>query len=320
MSRRSVACLISCLFVLAVAELAVRARWTAPWYRQLLAEQAEHQEHEYTTNRFGLRDRDHVTPKPADRLRVLMLGDSFTHGLGVEDDAAIFPELVEVALNELPWPRAPGGVEILNGGLPGSLTKNWVRLFERVADDFDPDLVLIVFFLRDGTATGSSDYFHEVRAEMARLERDSIVYRHSYLYRAWLDVEIRERLVAEYTGEFESAYFGNTEQTKEWRRAQKNLLRLRDTARARGADVALVIFPILVELTERYPFRSEVELLVEFGRENGFPTHDLLPAYLGREGSQLWVSPYDQHPNARGHAVAAEALLPFVQARLEAGH
>ena len=58
--------------------------------------------------------------------------------------------------------------------------------------------------------------------------------------------------------------------------------------------------------------RAQVDLLVGFGREHGFATHDLLPAFLGREAAELWVSPLDQHPNAAGHALAAESLLPFV--------
>ena len=43
------------------------------------------------------------------------------------------------------------------------------------------------------------------------------------------------------------------------------------------------------------------------------PTFNLLPAFMGMDGTQLWVSPFDQHPNERGHAVAAEAMLPFIR-------
>lgn len=48
------------------------------------------------------------------------------------------------------------------------------------------------------------------------------------------------------------------------------------------------------------------------------PTHDLLPAFLGRDASRLWVSAWDQHPNAEAHAVAAQSLLPFVRGLLTA--
>jgi hypothetical protein len=56
-----------------------------------------------------------------------------------------------------------------------------------------------------------------------------------------------------------------------------------------------------------------VELLVAFGRESGMPTHDLLPAFLGHDATELWVAPEDQHPNPQGHAIAARSLLPFTE-------
>jgi hypothetical protein len=39
----------------------------------------------------------------------------------------------------------------------------------------------------------------------------------------------------------------------------------------------------------------------------------MLPDFQGQRGPELWVSTYDQHPNAQGHAIAARALLPFVR-------
>ena len=40
----------------------------------------------------------------------------------------------------------------------------------------------------------------------------------------------------------------------------------------------------------------------------------IFPARLEHE---LWVSPYNQHPNARAHAMAAESLRPFVAGLLK---
>jgi len=74
---------------------------------------------------------------------------------------------------------------------------------------------------------------------------------------------------------------------------------------------------MLVELAEKvYPFQDVCDALLHFAREEGIKVLDLLPAFRGRDGSELWVSALDQHPNALGHQLAADAMLPFVRALL----
>ena len=72
-------------------------------------------------------------------------------------------------------------------------------------------------------------------------------------------------------------------------------------------------FPILAELDAKYPFNAVCDLIMQFSTENELPAHNLLPAFLGRNASDLWVSPANQHPNAQGHAIAADSLDPFVR-------
>ena len=314
--RRALVAAAATASALAALELWARASWVAPWYERLVDEQARYQRLAYSENRFGLRDRDYPSPRPGDRLRLLVLGDSFTHGTGVIDDGAIWPELVERELDGLEWPVGIAGVDLLNGGISGSLTRQWVQLFDEVVDDFQPDAVLIVFFLRDGTRLGSAGYFDDVLAEVARPNEESVLYRASYLYRVLRDLEVKRGFLERYRGGFDKAYFGTEEETRPWTRAQRNLLKLRDAAGERGLPVGLAVFPILVELDEGYPFRAVVDLLADFGRANGFRTHDMLPDFLGLDAPDLWVSAADQHPNAAGHAIAARSLGPFAESLL----
>ena len=302
---------------LAGMELWARETWAAPWHQRLVTEQARNQRLDYTENRFGLRDRDYPSPKPAGRLRLLIIGDSFTHGTGVVEDELIFPELLEAELNRLSWP-GHDGVDVLNGGVSGSIPRQWAKLWLELQDDFDPDAVMIVFFLRDGTRFGSMDYFEDVLNEVSLPNAQSPMYRSSYLYRYLQDLRVKRGFLASYRGGFMEAYFGSKRETRLWRRAQEHLLRIKSSADERGISVGLTAFPILVDLREDYPFRAIVDEILEFGRDAGFRTVDMLPAFIGHDGPELWVSGVDQHPNARGHAIAAEALLPLAVELLEA--
>jgi len=66
-------------------------------------------------NNLGIRGKDSSFKKPSGHYRVLMLGDSFTMGKGVEDDQT-FSALMQVSLNRR---KACGDVafEVLNGGV-----------------------------------------------------------------------------------------------------------------------------------------------------------------------------------------------------------
>jgi len=319
----SLASLAVCLLAL---ELGARAVYEAPWYERLVDAQAQNVELEYRRNRFNLRGPAHDYPKPAGTRRVLVLGDSFTFGTGVAQEEAIFVRILERELtesSETDGIEAPGieRVELFNGAIIGSLTDLWCDVWDVMKDAWQPDLVLIVFFLRDGTLAGSiPEFFDDIRDGIVQRNRASLPYRLSYLLRHFRDARDRDAIRAHYTAGFRAGYFGDEQQTVEWRKAQRNLLRIRDEARVRSIGTAFVIFPVLAGLEAwEYPFQDVCDLLAGFATEAGMPVHDLLPAFRGRSGPDLWVSALDQHPNAAAHAIAAESLLPFVRRLLVGG-
>ncbi|MDP6762640.1 MAG: SGNH/GDSL hydrolase family protein [Planctomycetota bacterium] len=304
---------------LLLAEVGARLVYRAPWYERLAAEQGEHREFPYERNRYNLRGPSHDHPRPQDARRILFLGDSFTFGMGVERDEDTFVRILERKLSERLAPAGVEGVEAFNGAIIGSLTDLWVQVWDEIKARFEPDLVVIVFFLRDGTLSGSiPEFFEEIRDEIALRNRGSALYRASALFRTVRDARDAALIREKHTARFVDAYLGTTEQTAEWRRAQERLLYIRDDARERSVATAFVVFPILAGLDDDYQFEPLCTLLEEFAREAGLPTHSLLPTFRGLHGPDLWVSPHDQHPNERAHALAAESLLPFLSDLLTA--
>jgi hypothetical protein len=299
--------LAATLLPLLAIELYFRATYREEWYV----------EGDFPPGRYprlnadGLRDVDYG-PKLPGAYRILLIGDSFTFGSGVEDDAAIWPAHLERRLAELrPLPEV-SAYEVLNGGIAGSLTDKWVALYRQQRELFRPDFVLVVFFVRDGTrmepvadrlAAGSLARIHA--EPLAQL---STTYRY-----------FREKFLAIHFGRqlerfFVDSYVGSAEQTVEWQRAQANLLALRDGAAADGARFGLATFPMLYGLErDPYPFQPAMDALERFCRAHDIPHLSLLPAFRGRQSSDLWVSTANKHPNAEGHAIAAGALLPFVR-------
>ena len=118
----------------------------------LIFELTPHADLEYrgarvTTNSFGLRGKEPIQPKPDSTLRIAVLGDSFTFGLGVPDDLT-FPAVLERLLNES-GDGGPFRYEVLNFGVGAYSTQDEAIVLERKAFPLDPDLIVVAYFLND---------------------------------------------------------------------------------------------------------------------------------------------------------------------------
>lgn len=103
---------------------------------------------EYQTNEYGHRDAGWSLKPEENKVRVLLLGDSFTFGEGVEYGSR-FSEVIE---KQLPV------VEVLNTGLPGMGLDEMLFYYLAEGQRFEPQVVILVL-------------------NMAEIERDSsIVY------------------------------------------------------------------------------------------------------------------------------------------------
>jgi hypothetical protein len=84
-------------------------------------------------------------------------------------------------------------------------------------------------------------------------------------------------------------------------------------ARAARVGVGVVLFPApdsLGPYGRDYPFRYLHDGTARVCADADVPFLDLLPAYSRiADPRTLWVSPFDAHPNALSHHLAADAIL-----------
>ncbi|MFT7625116.1 MAG: hypothetical protein ACI9WU_004307, partial [Myxococcota bacterium] len=97
-------------------------------------------------------DREYAVPKPAETRRILMLGDSFVFGSGVEA-AETFSDRFEVERGDL---------EVINMGVPGYNSGHAVALLEARGISFEPDGV--VLFLSD------NDFYNQGKERLRERE------------------------------------------------------------------------------------------------------------------------------------------------------
>lgn len=119
-------------------------------------------------NRDGLRDREHTKEKPANTLRIAILGDSFAAAMEVSMDETFWA----VMERELEGYGALAGqnVEAINFGVAGYATAQELMTLRHRVWDYDPDIVVLAF-------TTSND----VRGNSHVLTQDSL--RPYFIYR-----------------------------------------------------------------------------------------------------------------------------------------
>ncbi len=222
------------------------------------------------------------------RPRVLFIGDSFTEGLGVLTTHN-FPTLVGHALD----------AEVINLGVAGTDTREQQLLWHHYGRTWQPDVVVWVFVLNDlaPLIPLGPDY-------LMRFEPRPVWG--SYLVGMMHLVVAKRVTQAETIAGYRRSLDPSTdpEGIAVLERALTEVKRYVD---ARHGRLVFAIFPLMWELTD-YPFAEGHAHIAAVAARAGAEVVDLLPAFRGEHAPDLWVSEFDHHPNARGHAIAAERL------------
>lgn len=112
----------------------------------------------YSNNSLGFRGSREYAPKKAGVRRILCLGDSFTYGIGVNDDQT-FAVHLERHLRE-----TQSAAEVINAGCPGKGTDYELKLFQSIGAKLRPDVTILSFFSNDFQDNERGEYY-EVRAD-----------------------------------------------------------------------------------------------------------------------------------------------------------
>lgn len=170
---------------------------------------------EHRRNALGCRDQDYVT-RPDRTVRILVLGDAFTAGVGVHEKDT-FSSRVERELNGGAAGRPNGpAYEVINCGVSGYGTREQRLFFELFGATYRPDLVLVTMGWND-------DRFYWAERQAALLERGP--GRLEQLSSVLRKIEVSRRLRRSY----------------DYTRSLDDLLALGKAASAQGAQLIVAV-------------------------------------------------------------------------------
>jgi lysophospholipase L1-like esterase len=250
-------------------------------------------------NSQGLRDREYPLVKPPDTYRILLLGDSTTFGWGVREEDTV-AKILERSLNH----DEGRPYEVINAGVGNYDTVQEVTYYRERGRAFHPDLVILEYFINDA---------EPVPREQQGFLRDKSYFVAFVVSRAdgILRVAGRRPDWREY---YRSLY---ADHQPGWQAAQEALGELARTARQDGAAALVALLPELHQINDEYPFAREHTLVRAASARYALPSLELIDGLRGQgPESNLWVTPLDDHPNARAnHLIAVQMQHWIVQQR-----
>jgi lysophospholipase L1-like esterase len=241
--------------------------------------------------------------------RVVILGDSFTEGEGVQENFT-FPSL----LGQMLEAQQPRKWEVINAGQRGTDFPELYRTFVSL-NSLEPDVVLYAMVLNDPEQTpefkSRQKYLNDWILDKRSIQMQSRELFQSLRIAALIHNQIEARRVGEETTRWYLDMYGEPNRVG-WEHTQSLIKDMARISEASRWKFGIVLWPLLVQLNRNYPFESIHKTIKTFAKETNIPFLDLLPVFKNQDPANLIVHQCDMHPNKNAHKQAANAILPFL--------
>jgi len=280
------------------------------------------------------RDRDFVIPKPENTQRILVLGDSFTWGIGLDVNDTI-PKLMEKTLNaQLTTSR----VEVINAAIPGFNTVKQLRLLKNRGLKYEPDIIVLIYYLNDieylpELSSNATKKNEEKSVPIVEIDPGEDITKFSKYkgvrgfilqiqkYSALVDFLVpRVGSLLRRAGVINSVEFSWVEKIFQgfvnsnpgWVESKIALLEMAAIAKKGDTDFIVAVYPALVEL-DNYKGKEAHLTIQNYCNEIAIHCVDLLELFENTNGMSYWINFADSHPNANAHRLVVEYLLPTIR-------
>jgi len=254
------------------------------------------------TNQFGMRDDEPSAQQTDSPCRIAVLGDSYTFGLGVQEEET-YPKVLEKLLRQSPV-AARCQFEVLNFGVVGYSAYDESLVLRYRVVDFNPRVIVIGYVLNDPEIDPTVQTLHRYYSERPWWRQFRIFTLPGDAKTNW-DIN---RL-----GGGDYYVYLHAPKERKWQSVVDAFRDIRDVAAQHHSTVLVVIFP---ELTKRfkgkpwsdYPYAQIHQQVADLATGDGFRVVDLRAAFSRYPSQDVVLPGTDDHPSVRGHMVAAEAI------------
>jgi lysophospholipase L1-like esterase len=256
-------------------------------------------------NSLGYRDVEWTEEMVDDKIKVMVVGDSFAEGVGIESPDDRFSNLLAQKLG-------PNYV-VFNLGKRGANTKQEIEAILNYP--YSPDILILSYFIND--IEDVEWWYSQDRppdpstpAMLSPVVQNS--YAANFLYWRLFRLFKGNHLEAWWT--WLLSLYDNPEA---WWLHQQDLLNIYKAAQSEQIPMIVVVFPNLAAIESS---KTVTDRVLDLYSEKGVPTLDVAELIEGIPTSELVVSPVDAHPSKLVHRLTADALYEmFVELDLSGG-
>jgi len=249
-------------------------------------------------NSLQCRDVEWSEAKPAGTRRIVFLGDSFTFGWGIDDRADRFTDRLQRDFDV----RGGGKVKVMNAGTAAPDTALQIELAKRLVEGYDIDELVSCYapdvFQKSIPASNGANPLKAIRPRAIDANSSFLL---NYLY---------YRIVA--PRRIESSYFAWLQRGYDdpavWHRQVERFDELIALCRSAGVKLRVVLLPFVVSPGAEFDTAGVNAKVAEAFRSRGVDVVDLADVFAGLDPWSLVVNAHDLHPNAKAHALLAEAI------------
>lgn len=266
----------------------------------------------YRINSHGMRGPEVAKARKPGIKRILVVGDSYAFGYGVDDSATISAQL------QARLEPKHAGIEVLNMGVPAYHTGQEVRQLERDGVTFAPDLVILIYYSNDNLGP-TLIYAPEFKA----IYFDEMPF--SYGTRRVLSRSIVYYITSKaYTKYLKGSGVFDTRGLLYWSITRERILRMVKTCRDAKIKFLMVALPEMTYSRELFDPEHEInkahDRLLTFAEDDGIPIMDMRAPLLERRKpvEELFVVPQppkrDTHFNQQGFKILVDNLVLAIEA------
>ncbi len=255
------------------------------------------------TDSHGLRGPDRPATAGPGALRIVIAGDSFVFGSGV-DEADVYASRLGPLLDEAQpeWRH-----EVINAGLAGAHIESVMDRLEVAIAAYSPGLYVYGYTLNDLEGPGYELFEQDART------REWLTWSgaHPLLlvrYGVWRLLTLGGSRAPEddpYARELRRNYFDNEAAIA---RLGAGLDRFAALTGRDGVCGQVLIHTHLTNLDAQHPFHPMYRRVAEMASARGLGVTSTFAAFESHDPQTLWINPLDSHPNAVGHDLIAHAL------------
>ncbi|MFN8459550.1 MAG: SGNH/GDSL hydrolase family protein [Anaerolineae bacterium] len=245
-------------------------------------------------NSLDYRDIEWTPEMVEGRTKVMVLGDSFVAGYGIENEADRFSNLLGQQLG--------ADYAVMNVGQLGASTKDEIE--NALQYPYPPDIVILSFYLNDIMDTAQDLGFKRPPAQTHGPFPVDYSYALNFLY--WRVYRLGPQ---EWNNDYWTWLLSLYQKPEVWQLYRQQLLQIADYVQQRQGRLIVVVFPNLMAVEESRPVTAQVSRLFA---ERGVPVLDVTDLVARRPAAELIASPVDSHPNELVHRLVAERLYPLV--------